>query len=256
MNTIDSATLTNDPSWLLHWQMSNAERCVLPTVLKRLRPELSLEIGTYRGGSLQVLSQHSAHVISLDIDSSVAESLSGRFPNVEFLVGDSVELLPRLVEELNAAGRSVDFVLIDGDHSKDGVRRDIEAVLQLNLRKRMVILMHDGFNPDCRQGMREADWAANPHVHYVELDFTVGNFHSPPVDTATDKSMWGGFACAILEPQHRQHELEIKERQRALFEAVYRISIHAHDTRACLTQRVLRRLRRAGSRIKRTLLSK
>jgi hypothetical protein len=227
MNTNLAKNLTDNTGWQLHWQMSNAERCALPTILQRLKPSLSLEIGTYQGGSLQVLAEHSKEVISLDIDPGVAENLRGRFENVEFRSGDSASLLPALVAELNAARRVVQFVLIDGDHSAAGVRRDIEAVLQLEVHERLVILMHDGFNPECRRGMREAGWHANPNVHYVELDFTVGNFHAKAHDTAEAGSMWGGFACAVLEPHERTHELVIEERQRAVFEAVFPLSVYA-----------------------------
>ncbi len=188
---------------------------------------MSLEIGTYQGGSLQVLSDHSESVISLDIDPLVAQNLEGRFPNVEFRSGDSRTVLPRLVEELNASRRAVQFVLIDGDHSADGVRRDIESVLKLSVRERLVILMHDGFNPECRRGMKEAKWHDDRHVHYVELDFTVGNFHAKAHDTAEPGSMWGGFACAVLEPHERTHELVIQERQRAVFDSVYPLSAYA-----------------------------
>ncbi|MEX0802092.1 MAG: class I SAM-dependent methyltransferase [Candidatus Binatia bacterium] len=207
--------------------MSNAERCALPTILHRLKPALSLEIGTYQGGSLQVLSDHSEKVVSLDIDPIVAQSLDGNFPNVEFRSGDSRTVLPQLVDELNASRRAVQFVLIDGDHSADGVCRDIESVLKLNIWERLVVLMHDSFNPECRRGMKEARWSDNKHVHYVELDFTVGNFHAKAYDTAEAGSMWGGFACAVLEPHERRHELVVEERQKAVFDAVFPLSVYA-----------------------------
>ena len=132
----------------------------------------------------------------------------------------SKSLLPDIVADLNRCGRHVDFVLIDGDHSEDGVRRDIEAILKLKVTKRIVILMHDGFNPDCRTGMRSAHWESCPNVHYLELDFTMGNFHAQAHDTADARSMWGGFACAVLEPELRDGPLEISERQKAVFEAI------------------------------------
>ena len=33
-----------------------------------------------------------------------------------------------------------------------------------------MVILHDSFNPECREGMRTANWAANPQVHAVELD--------------------------------------------------------------------------------------
>ena len=111
--------------------------------------------------------------------------------------------------------------------------------------------MHDPFNPDCRHGIRSANWAANPHVQYVELDFTVGNFHSPAHDTATEGSMWGGLACAILEPWERKGDLVIGQRQQAAFEAVFARSCYATQAPSLL-QRIGRKLK---SKIRR-LISK
>lgn len=220
------SVITDDSDWKLHWQMSNADRLAISGILARQKPCLSIEVGCYKGGSLQVISSYSTKVHSLDIDPGVA-ALGKQFSNVEFHIGSSRETLPELVVHLNRLGQSVEFALVDGDHSSEGVRADINSLLNLNVDRRLVILMHDPFNPDCRHGIRTADWASNPHVHYVELDFTVGNFHSPAHDTATEGSMWGGLACAILEPWERKGDLVIGQRQQAAFEAVYARSCYA-----------------------------
>jgi hypothetical protein len=230
MNKIAKA-LTDNSCWDCHWQMSVAERCILQVVLGRLKPRMSVEIGSYQGGSLQVISEFSEQVIAVDVEKSVETSLAGKFTNVEFRIGNSTSVVPALVADLNKSGQLVDFVLIDGDHSAEGVKRDIQAVLGLRVQSRMVILMHDSFNPDCRRGMLQAEWEKNPHVRYVEVDFSAGNFHSPPVDTAQPRSMWGGFACAVLEPGERSGSLKIEERQRSKFQAVEAVSVHAAPAR-------------------------
>ena len=244
-----SSSIIDNTDWPLHWQMSPGERCALQVVLQRRRPALSIEVGTYRGGSLQVICEHSHEVISLDIDPAVPASLTGLFKNAEYRVGDSQTVLPELVEELNRAGRAVGFVLIDGDHSAGGVRRDIEAILRLDVRERLVILMHDSFNPECRRGMRSVNWAANPHVHMVELDFTVGSFHANATDTAVARSMWGGFGCAVLEPAPRVESLVIGERQRGLFDAVYPRSVHATGPGRTVAEQTARRAWRTAKRL-------
>ena len=134
-------------------------------------------------------------------------------------------------------------MLIDGDHSTEGVRRDIDAVLKLRPQERVVILMHDSFNPDCREGMRKAAWHSCAHVHYVELDFIPGIFHFEAHDTAAARSMWGGFACAVLEKEPRVGPLQVLESQRGMFEAVRRDSSHNSVSRPSLTRRVLRKLK-------------
>jgi cephalosporin hydroxylase len=235
------SVITDEPDWKLHWQMSNADRLAISGILARLKPCISIEVGCYKGGSLQVISHYSTKVHSLDIDPRVA-ALGNEFSNVEFHIGSSRDTLPALIEHLNKTGQTVEFVLVDGDHSSEGVRSDINSLLRLNVDKRLVILMHDPFNPDCRHGIRTADWAANPYVQYVELDFTVGNFHSPAHDTATEGSMWGGLACAILDPWERNGELVIGQRQQAAFEAVFARSCYATPA-PTLTRRIARKLK-------------
>jgi hypothetical protein len=238
------AIVTDDPAWKLHWQMSNADRLAISGILARVKPDVSIEVGCYKGGSLQVISHYSNKVHSLDIEPGVT-TLGDRFSNVEFHIGSSRDTLPSLVEALNRDDKPVEFVLIDGDHSSEGVRSDINSLLSLKITKRLVIMMHDPFNPDCRLGIRTADWAENPHVHYVELDFTVGNFHSPAQDTAIEGSMWGGLACAILEPWERSSALVIGQRQQAAFEAVY--------ARSCYQTPKLSLPRRLARKVKTTI---
>ena len=237
-----SKHLINPENLELHWQMTNAERFALQGLLQRLKPALSIEIGTYKGGSLQVLSSCSGKVISIDINPDVGRQLSGKFNNVEFLAGDSTEILPKLVEQLNRDQSPVGFVLIDGDHSAEGVRRDIEFLLALKPLQRMVVIMHDSFNPVCRQGMRMAAWESSPYVSYVELDFIPGIYHLEAHDTADARTMWGGFGCAVLEPQPRKHNLVIQESQRGLYDAVFEQSCYKRNKRP-LVRRILRKLR-------------
>jgi hypothetical protein len=241
--------LTLEPSFTLHWQMTNCERFSLQDLLRRIKPEVAVEIGTYRGGSLQVIAHFAKRVISVDIDPSVPERLAGRFPNVTYRVGDSKEVLPAVIDSLNAEGANVGFFLIDGDHSTKGVRRDVETVLRYRPKGPCVIIMHDSFNPACREGIRTADWAVSPHVQWVDLDFVPGIYHQHAYDTADARSMWGGFACAYLTPEPRTHRLEVRESQRGLFEAVKAVSAHAAPPPAApapppgLACRIVRRLR-------------
>jgi hypothetical protein len=229
-----------EPEFELHWQMTICEQFALQDLLRRLRPTLSIEVGTYQGGSLQVLSRFSESVISVDIDPGVAIRLAGKFPNVEFRSGDSNRVLPELVRELNEQKRPVGFVLIDGDHKGSGVQRDIEALLDLQPQRQVLFILHDSFNPDCREGMRTANWAKSPFVSYVELDFIPGVYHYEAHDTAKPRTMWGGFACAVLCSEKRIGNLVIQESQRGLHEAVKRDSRHRFDGKGPLKRRLLR----------------
>jgi len=236
--------LSIEPEFDLHWQMSHCERLALIGLLKRLEPGLSIEVGTSMGGSLQALSKYSKKVISVDIDPVVASRLGSRFPNVAFQTGDSRKLLPSVIDRINQEEADLGFVLIDGDHRTEGVRRDIESVLRLVPRRPIVVIMHDSFNPSCRAGMRLADWSASPYVHEVELDFVLGVFFSEAADQAAAGSMWGGLACALLDPERRTGALIIQESQQQMFEAVWRVSAHAPVS---VLRRIMRRVRRLVS---------
>jgi len=208
----------------LEWLMTRWEKYALNSLLEWIKPTISLEIGTYRGGSLQVISKHSKRVISVDLLDEPKQKLSRMFSNVDFRVGDSTSLVPRLIEELQGQDDPLNFVLIDGDHSTEGVRRDIESVLKYRPKAPMFIVMHDSFNPPCREGMLQANWASSPYVHYVELDFVPGVYFREGFGTVRPGSMYGGFGLAKFEPNPRSGELVVGQGHLGLYEATYRDS--------------------------------
>jgi hypothetical protein len=225
----------------VHWQMTSCERFAIQHILNHLKPEKAIEVGTYKGGSLQVLAAFCNSVDSIDIDPSVKETLEPLFGNVRFYTGNSSAILPVLLQKHIDNGVPVEFILIDGDHSTQGVKRDIESVIAIKPEKQLIILMHDSFNPACRKGMITADWQSSPYVHQVEIDFIPGIFHERAYDTASAGSMWGGFAIGILQPEKREGELVVSQKQQGLFEAVYKASSynkHKETTWASLKSKV------------------
>jgi len=214
----------------LPWQMTNCEKFALESLLRNHSPEIALEVGTYHGGSLQVLARYSRSVISIDIDEGVQSRIGGKFSNVVFHTGDSTNLLPSILAQCTSAGKGVEFVIIDGDHSAAGVQRDIDAFLRWQPLRRCLVLMHDSFNPACREGIRTAPWASSLYVQSVELDFIPGIYHQEAFDTAGPRTMWGGFALAILSPEKRLGPLNIQASQQGLFDAVLKVSSHAPPT--------------------------
>ena len=217
-------------------QMTTCEQMAIQHILFGLRPQRAVEVGTYKGGSLQILAHYCTHIESIDIDPSVSATLGLRFSNVTFHTGNSAELLPSVLRAGSESSEPVSFVLIDGDHSTEGVRRDINALLSVPPNGEMVVLMHDAFNPDCRAGILSANWQHSPFVHEVEIDYIPGVYHQQAYDTAAARTMWGGFACALLKPEPRQGDLVISQRQQGLFEAVLLQSSHASQRRTLLQQ--------------------
>ncbi len=192
-----------------YWMMSPSEQVAMVFLLEHLRPKVAIEIGTRLGGSLQVLARFSERVYSIDIDREVSKRLAGKHDNVEYLTGASDDLLPPLIERLQGEQAELGFALVDGDHSADGVRKDIDNLLRFRPSVPFYIVMHDSFNPACREGLREARWGDNPFVHAVELDFVVGVVNPAP---AFRDQLWGGLALAILLPHERAGRFEITAR--------------------------------------------
>ena len=100
------------------WQMTLGERAALQGILTSLEPRLSIEIGTAQGGSLSRVAAASGAVHSFDLEHDPERDWPA---NVHLHSGDSHELLPAFLAELARGDRNVDFVLVDGDHTADGV---------------------------------------------------------------------------------------------------------------------------------------
>lgn len=173
-------------------QLSFGERAALEGILNAAKPRLSVETGTYEGGSLRFLAAHSGHVHTIDLY-DLLESKEA-FGNVTFHVGDSRALLPALLRELEAAGTEVDLVLIDGDHSAEGVRADLESVLESPAAARTLILLHDTMNAEVRSGIEATGLAGRENVVYHELDLVPGYEF---VGGHFDGQVWGGLGLVV-----------------------------------------------------------
>lgn len=218
----------------LYWEMVNAEKIALLSLLQERRPAVSIEIGTKKGGSLQLISRFSKKIYSLDIDPAVKE-LEVKFDNVCVIVGDSKQTLPRLLGELAERAEQPGFILIDGDHSREGVRRDVESVLNMPITEPLLVLMHDSFNPECRQGMLDVDYAKNPFVETVDLDFVQG-IYSPTEKTRGE--MWGGFGLISLKPKPQRKLPLVRQCNLYSYERTYQVSTHFHYKVSSVQQRL------------------
>ncbi len=127
-----------------------SEILALARVVEELEPRIVLELGTARGGTLLLWSQLAREgVLSCDLVArpSLAE-LAPHFPppgspcRVEILVGDShTPEMQGCVREV-LAGRCVDFLFIDGDHSRAGVAADFHDYAPL-VRPGGIVAFHD-----------------------------------------------------------------------------------------------------------------
>ena len=159
------------------WTMTLGERAAFEGILSQLQPHLAIEIGAGQGGSLQRLATHCTEVHELD---PRIRSLGPSLDNIVWHKGDSHKLLPELLAGFAAEGRNVDFALVDGDHSTEGVRRDMQDLMDSPAVGRTIILAHDTMNDQVRAGLEAIDYRAIPKVAYVDLDFVPGSSFASP----------------------------------------------------------------------------
>jgi hypothetical protein len=198
------------------WQMTLGERAAIEGLLSQLRPRLAIEIGTAEGGSLRRLASHSEQVHSFDLLRSPA---ADELDNVTLHVGDSHALLPTVLADFARRGWNVDFVLVDGDHSADGVERDIRDLLSSDAIRRTLIVLHDTLNDEVRAGLKRIDYAANPKVTHAELDLVGGHlsFGGP-----FHHELWGGLGLIVVDDSARPAggEIDGDERFYDLYELI------------------------------------
>jgi predicted O-methyltransferase YrrM len=130
------------------------------TYVEKLRPQVVVEIGTGRGGTLFLLTRVAAAdavLVSVDLSSADHRRFGGgdvrrRRPlfeafaldrqRVHFLVGDSHSAGTRDELERVLDGSRIDLLFIDGDHTAEGVKRDFELYSVL-VRSGGLIAFHD-----------------------------------------------------------------------------------------------------------------
>ena len=161
----------------LDWLMSTREKLALIGLLHCLKPKKVLELGYHRGGATKWLSELSEQVISVDVNEFVSNA-PNLFHNVEAWNCPTLEAASRVKRE----NLFFDLAIIDADHSRKAFSADINAIIEHS----DIILMHDSFNPDCRQGMIDALKNQKTHAYY--LDFI------PSI--SKNDGLWGGLAIA------------------------------------------------------------
>ena len=138
--------------------MLRPEKVMLHALVRGLRPRRVLEIGTHRGGSTMIicaaLDEIGAGVIACVDPNPVVEPQDWErvAHRATMIVGSSPDVLHEASEI--ARGR-FDFVLIDGDHTYEGVRRDIEGALPV-LEPDSHLLFHDSHYWQIKQAIDDS----------------------------------------------------------------------------------------------------
>lgn len=193
------------------------EQLSLTTILSRLNPLCSIEIGSSEGGSLPLISQYSKMVFAIGIDSNIAGKFS-YFKNVSFFIDPSSNMLPSLLHELDSENIPVEFIFIDGDNYAEGLKRNIDFLLNYIPKKPLLVIMHNCFDPECRRGILEANWEKSLYVHQVDIDFVPGRLVD---DGGTiPGELRGGLALAYLKPEIRSRKLVITQTAKKMYEKI------------------------------------
>jgi cephalosporin hydroxylase len=138
------------------WQIRSEIQRLVEMVAK-YRPRVVLEIGTARGGTLFLwtrLAHPEATIFSIDLPGGMFGGGYPRWKMPTFRAfarpGQHTHLLRANSHSLQTfehvksilAGRCVDFMFIDGDHTYEGVRRDFELYSPL-LAPQGMVAFHD-----------------------------------------------------------------------------------------------------------------
>jgi hypothetical protein len=172
-------------------QMRPGERLALEGVLSALKPQVAIELGTHRGGSLQRIALHSEVVHAFDLTLQVDPA---EYPNVTFHIGDSHRLLPELLAELERDEINVDFCLVDGDHSPAGVTRDVLDILGSPAVGSGVVALHDTSNDAVRVALEGVRWGDYPKVSNIDFDVVAGRQASSALGES-----WAGLGIVELD---------------------------------------------------------
>ena len=87
-------------------------------------------------------------------------------------------------------------MVVDGDHSAAGVRRDIEDLLDSPAVGRTVIVIHDTANERVRLGVDAVRFAAWPKVEYVHLDWVPD---SSSASRGSLHELWYGLGLVVVD---------------------------------------------------------
>lgn len=136
-----------DLAWLAcnrHGAMQNeVELRAAVDKVAALQPRTIVEIGCGNGGTLWVWRQLGAEVLAITLPNRNPDYPSRHGATVCLADSHLPESVAWLRERLD--GRPVDVLHIDGDHSYDGVRADLETYVPL-VRPGGLVLLHDIVN--------------------------------------------------------------------------------------------------------------
>lgn len=173
-------------------QMTICERVVLYALVIGQRPRRILEIGTRYGGSALIMVSAlddlgSGELVSVDPNADIKPETWARISH------RATQIPAPSPAALGLAAESgpFDFVLIDGEHSTEGVIRDVEGSLPF-LVPGAYLVFHDAHHPPVAEGIRAA---LARHPELIDCGLISRERRAEPRGS---EIFWGGFWLAHL----------------------------------------------------------
>jgi predicted O-methyltransferase YrrM len=164
-------------------------------LLRTHRLETVVEIGTARGGTLWLwcrLADPEAVIVGIDLAAAPGlRSYAASQQTLRFLASDSHLAATREALVGILTGRPIDFLMIDGDHTYEGVRRDFELYSPL-VAEGGLIAFHDIVRPSHQESCRvDVLWDE------IKAGFRHVEIRERPGDRAWEQ--WGGIGV-LFQP--------------------------------------------------------
>ncbi|MBX2997413.1 MAG: class I SAM-dependent methyltransferase [Caldilineaceae bacterium] len=178
--------------------MSRSERLMMFSLAFCLRPQRYLEIGTFQGGSALVVGsaldalKSNGQMYLVDPTPKIAQEDWLKIAHrAELFKGYSPDILRKVAAK---AVQPFDLVLIDGDHTYAGAKRDAEGVLAY-VGPGSYIVFHDSFFPEVRRAIDEFVDAHSGRI----VDFGLMT-REVTVDKSEDggRVEWGGLRILYI----------------------------------------------------------
>ncbi len=185
----------------LHTMMTLAERKTLESIVARKKPEVAVEIGSWKGASTTIIARHSGVVYAIDpftgapdsweVHSAARHDVLKVFRNNLRIMGISnvIPIVGKSADVFNVFGRCVDFVFIDGDHTRPGILADLRW--REKLRFGGVICGHDA----------ETYYSELPEELRMEVKKSTADY-------LVDRGLHPGVIYALYTVFHDEHMIE------------------------------------------------
>lgn len=163
------------PGWL-----SVIEGCILSELAFRARPDHAIvTVGCFKGRSIAYMLYGCPSAKMYGIDIEKQPEMEQYLDDIDYIIADSGRMDTSVVKE------PIDLLFIDGDHTFDGVMRDMRNWLH-RVAPGGVVVVHD-FNKNCNYH----------HQHEVQESTMLHLFAPDPDKFVTDKFLLNSFIHTV-----------------------------------------------------------